>query len=117
MSLSAKHVERHYAAVQGTYWAANCSLRGLTAVFLSYHGLTDGQIGYTSSLIYFCTITLSLLLSAWADRHPLSPLKRTISALFLLALAAAGVLYLLPLPVLLMMVVYALDCCFHNCAV
>ena len=116
MSLSAKRVERHYAAVQGTYWAANCSLRGLTAVFLSYHGLTDGQIGYTSSLIYFCTITLSLLLSAWADRHPLSPLKRTVSALFLLALAAAGVLYLLPLPVLLMMVVYALDCCFHNCA-
>ena len=116
MSLSAKRVERHYAAVQGTYWAANCSLRGLTAVFLSYHGLTDGQIGYTSSLIYFCTISLSLLLSAWADRHPLSPLKRTISALFLLALAAAGVLYLLPLPVLLMMVVYALDCCFHNCA-
>ena len=116
MSLSAKRVERHYAAVQGTYWAANCSLRGLTAVFLSYHGLTDGQIGYTSSLIYFCTITLSLLLSAWADRHPLSPLKRAISALFLLALAAAGVLYLLPLPVLLMMVVYALDCCFHNCA-
>ena len=116
MSLSAKRVERHYAAVQGTYWAANCSLRGLTAVFLSYHGLTDGQIGYTSSLIYFCTITLSLLLSAWSDRHPLSPLKRTVSALFLLALAAAGVLYLLPLPVLLMMVVYALDCCFHNCA-
>ena len=116
MSLSAKRVERHYAAVQGTYWAANCSLRGLTAVFLSYHGLTDGQIGYTSSLIYFCTITLSLLLSAWADRHPLSPLKRTVSALFLLALAAAGVLYLLPLPVLLMMVIYALDCCFHNCA-
>lgn len=116
MSLSAKRVERHYAAVQGTYWAANCSLRGLTAVFLSYHGLTDGQIGYTSSLIYFCTITLSLLLSAWADRHPLSPLKRTVSALFLLALTAAGVLYLLPLPVLLMMVVYALDCCFHNCA-
>lgn len=116
MSLSAKRVERHYAAVQGTYWAANCSLRGLTAVFLSYHGLTDGQIGYTSSLIYFCTITLSLLLSAWADRHLLSPLKRTVSALFLLALTAAGVLYLLPLPVLLMMVVYALDCCFHNCA-
>lgn len=116
MALSAKRVEGHYAAVQGTYWAANCSLRGLTAVFLSYHGLTDGQIGYTSSLIYVCTITLSLLLSAWADKHPLSPLKRTISALFLLSLAAAGVMYLLPLPVLLMMVVYSLDCCFHNCA-
>ena len=116
MSLTAKRVEGHYAAVQGTYWAANCSLRGLTAVFLSYHGLTDGQIGYTSALIYICTITLSLLLSAWADKHPLSPLKRTISALFLLSLAAAGVMYLLPLPVLLMMVVYSLDCCFHNCA-
>ena len=116
MTPSAKQVEYRYAAVQGTYWASNCTLRGLMAVFLTFHGFNDAQIGYTSSLVYCFTITLSLLLSAWADRHPLSPLKRTVSALFLLALAAAGVLYLLPLPVLLMMVVYALDCCFHNCA-
>lgn len=116
MSLTAKRVEAHYAAVQGTYWASNCTLRGLMAVFLSYHGLNDAQIGYTSSLIYFCTISLSLLLSAWADRHPHSPLKRLVTGLYLLALAAAGAMYLLPLPVLLMMVVYTLDSCFHNCA-
>lgn len=116
MHLSAKRVEAHYAAVQGTYWASNCTLRGLMAVFLSFHGLSDAQIGYTSSLIYFCTISLSLLLSAWADKHPLTPLKRTITALYLLALAAAGIMYLLPLPVLLMMVVYSLNCCFHNSA-
>ena len=116
MSLSAKRVEVHYAAVQGTYWASNCTLRGLMTVFLSYHGLSDAQIGYTSSLVYFCTISLSLLLSAWADRHPQSPLKRMVAALYLLALAAAAVMYALPLPVLLMMVVYTLDSCFHNCA-
>ena len=116
MSLSAKRVEVHYAAVQGTYWASNCTLRGLMTVFLSYHGLSDAQIGYTSSLVYFCTISLSLLLSAWADRHPQSPLKRMVAALYLLALAAAAVMYALPLPILLMMVVYTLDSCFHNCA-
>lgn len=116
MSLTAKRVETHYAAVQGTYWASNCTLRGLMAVFLGYHGLNDAQIGYTSSLIYLCTISLSLLLSAWADRHPQSPLKRMVAALYLLALAAAAVMYLLPLPVLLMMAVYTLDSCFHNCA-
>jgi len=116
MSLTPKRVETHYAAVQGTYWASNCTLRGLMAVFLGYHGLNDAQIGYTSSLIYCCTIALSLLLSAWADRHPHSPLKRMVAALYLLALAAAAIMYLLPLPVLLMMVVYTLDSCFHNCA-
>jgi len=113
---SAKQVEIPYAAVQGTYWASNCTLRGLMAVFLTYHGLSDAQIGYTSSLIYFCTIALSLLLSAWADKHPLTPLRRTITSLYLLALAATALMYLLPLPVLLMMAVYALDSCFHNCA-
>ena len=116
MTPTAPQVERRYAAVQGTYWAANCALRGLTAVFLTYHGFSDAQIGYTSSLVYCLTITLSLLLSAWADRHPNSPLKRTITGLFLCGLAAAAVLYALPVPMLMLMLVYALNCCFHNCA-
>ena len=116
MTPTAPQVERRYAAVQGTYWAANCTLRGLTAVFLTYHGFSDAQIGYTSSLVYCLTITLSLLLSAWADRHPNSPLKRTITGLFLCGLAAAAVLYALPVPMLMLMLVYALNCCFHNCA-
>ena len=116
MTPTAPQVERRYAAVQGTYWAANCTLRGLTAVFLTYHGFRDAQIGYTSSLVYCLTITLSLLLSAWADRHPDSPLKRTITGLFLCGLAAAAVLYALPVPMLMLMLVYALNCCFHNCA-
>ena len=116
MTPTAPQVERRYAAVQGTYWAANCTLRGLTAVFLTYHGFSDAQIGYTSSLVYCLTITLSLLLSAWADRHPDSPLKRTITGLFLCGLAAAAVLYALPVPMLMLMLVYALNCCFHNCA-
>ena len=115
MQPSAKRVECHYASVQGTYWASNCTLRGLMAVFLTYHGLNDAQIGYTSSLIYVCTIGLSLLLSAWADKHPLTPLKRFVTALYLLALAAAGAMYLLPLPVLMMMAIYTLSCCCHNC--
>jgi PPP family 3-phenylpropionic acid transporter len=109
-------VERRYAAVQGTYWASNCTLRGLMAVFLTYHGFNDAQIGYTSSLVYCFTISLSLLLSAWADRHPTSPLKRTITGLYVAGLAAAATLYVLPLPVLMLMLVYALNCCFHNCA-
>ena len=116
MTPSAKQVEYRYAAVQGTYWASNCTLRGLMAVFLTFHGFNDAQIGYTSSLVYCLTITLSLLLSAWADRHPNSPLKRTITGLFLCGLAAAAVLYALPVPMLMLMLVYALNCCFHNCA-
>lgn len=113
--LSPLRIEITYAGAMGTYCAGNCALTTFIAVFLSYHGFSDGQIGYTTALIYLTTIAFQLTLSAYSDKHPALPLRKIILGLYLLTLAAAGTLYLLPLPVLAMMLIYTLACGSNNC--
>lgn len=99
-------VEGNYAAVQGSFWISNCSIRTYLAVFLTWRGFSDAEIGYTTSLLYITAIVLQLLISNWSDHHRRTALKKTIAALTIAAMAGGAVLWLLPLPVLLMMLVY-----------
>ena len=99
---SRMRIESNFAALQGLYWAGACALTAFTAVYLSWQGLSDGQIGYTASLIYLVTIVLSLLLSGYSDRHPAFPLKKLMTLLFLAALFLTAGLHLLPMPLALL---------------
>ena len=101
-----RRIECNYAAVQGSYWISNCSIRTFLTIFLTYRGLSDTQIGYTTSLLYITAITVQLLISNWSDHHGKTALKKTIGALTIAAIAGGAVLWLLPLPILLMMLVY-----------
>lgn len=103
-----RRVECNYAAVQGSFWASNCAIRTFLAIFLAYRGLSDAQIGGTTSLLYITSITLQLLISSWSDHHGKTALKKTIGVLTVAALAGGAVLWLLPLPVLMMMIVYVI---------
>lgn len=107
-------VEINYAAVQGSYCAGSCALTTFTAVFLSWKGFSDSQIGYTTALIYGTTMALQLLLAAFMDRHPSLPLRRAVAALSLAAFGLGAMLSLLPLPLLCMMAVYTLCCALDN---
>lgn len=107
-------VEINYAAVQGSYCAGSCALTTFTAVFLSWNGFSDRQIGYTASLIYGSTMLLQLLLASFMDRHPSLPLRRAVAALSLAAFGLAAMLSLLPLPLLCMMAAYTLCCALDN---
>ena len=111
---AASQVERRFACIESVYWSGNCTLRAYMTLFLAYQGLSDGQIGYTASLVYLSTIGTQLVLSNYADKHPASPLKRIILALFLAATALAAMMFALPLPALLMMVTYVLCTAFDN---
>ena len=101
-----RRVEGNYAAVQGSYWVSNCALRTFLAIFLTYRGFSDVQIGYTTSLLYITAILLQLVISNWSDHHRSTALKKTIAALTIAALCGGAALWLLPLPTLLMMLVY-----------
>ncbi|MEA5039107.1 MAG: MFS transporter [Clostridiaceae bacterium] len=103
-----RRIECNYAAVQGSFWASNCAIRTFLAIFLAYRGLSDAQIGGTTSLLYITSITLQLLISSWSDHHGKTALKKTIGVLTVAALAGGAVLWLLPLPVLMMMIVYVI---------
>ena len=96
---AAQQVERRFACIESVYWSGNCTLRAYMTLFLAYQGLSDGQIGYTASLVYLTTIGTQLVLSNYADKHPNSPLKRIILALFLVATALAAMMFALPLNV------------------
>ena len=111
---SPRQVERRFACVESVYWSGNCTLRAYMTLFLAYQGLSDAQIGYTASLVYLATIGTQLILSNYADKHPNTPLKRVILALFLAATALAAVMFALPMPALLMMVTYVLCTSFDN---
>lgn len=108
-------IESTFAALQGVYWAGACALTAFTAVYLSWQGLSDGQIGYTASLIYLATIVLSLLFSGYSDKHPAFPLKKLMIALFLAALVLAAGLHFLSMPLALLIGAYALACSLDNC--
>lgn len=112
---SRMRIESNFAALQGLYWAGACALTAFTAVYLSWQGLSDGQIGYTASLIYLVTIVLSLLLSGYSDKHPAFPLKKLMTALFLAALFLTAGLHLLPMPLALLISAYVLACSLDNC--
>lgn len=101
-----RRVECNYAAVQGSFWASNCAIRTFLAIFLTYRGFSDAEIGYTTSLLYITAISLQLLISSWSDHHGKTALKKTIAALTVAAMTGGALLWTLPLSTLLMMLVY-----------
>lgn len=54
----ARRIEINFAASEGTYWIVFCAISGFIAAFLSHRGLTDTQIGLTTSLGSLLAITL-----------------------------------------------------------
>lgn len=101
-----RRIECNYAAVQGSFWASNCAIRTFLAIFLTYRGFSDAQIGYTTSLLYITAISLQLFISSWSDHHGKTALKKTIAVLTIAALIGGTVLWALPLSTTLMMLVY-----------
>lgn len=103
----ALRVEWNFAACEGTYWISFCAISGFIAVYLSHRGLTDTQIGLTTSFGSAMAIVLQLILSNVLDKHPELPIRRLISVLFLVGITAVACLNFLPLPIAMMIVAYA----------
>lgn len=107
-------IEAIMAGMHSSYWLSACAFSGFMAVYLSYYGFTDGQIGITAALTSLFTIVYQLFISSYSDKHPQVPLKRLITLVYLLILALVAILALVPLPVALMLLVYALAGGFNN---
>lgn len=103
----ALRVEVNFAACEGTYWISFCAISGFIAVFLTHRGLSDTEIGLTTSFGSALAIILQLLLSNVLDKHPEIRIKRLISALFIAGIAAGCCVHFLSLPVGLMILAYA----------
>ncbi len=109
-----RSIETKYAAVQSTYWIAICAKSSFMAVFLSYYGLSDTRIGLTSAMVAGFTIAFQLFVSKFSDARQQTPIKRIITALYIVAIMGAVLIVSLPLSAAAMMLVYALTGGFSN---
>ena len=69
-------IEINYAALQASFWVSYLVYQGFTAVFLSFHGFSDTQIGITSSLLSILAIAFQLTVSSFTDNHNNIPIKK-----------------------------------------
>ena len=69
-----------YAAVQGFYWVAFCSLLGFTAVFLLDRNYTNSEIGIIIALSNVLAVFLQPLFASMADKYEKITLKAIICA-------------------------------------
>lgn len=102
------NIEVLYAGLQSSYWLGVCIFSGFMAVYLGYYGFSDPLIGFTSSLISLITVAFQLFVSSYQDKHSHIPIKRTASYIYLAVLVLAALLALVPLPIVLMLLVYSL---------
>lgn len=103
-----RRIEVNYAAAQSSYWLSMGAFSGFMALYLTFRGYNDTQIGMISSLISVLTIAFQLLISSFSDRRPDLPLKRTIALIYILVILLAVGLLALPLTLGILFLVYAL---------
>jgi PPP family 3-phenylpropionic acid transporter len=101
-------VEAKYAVVQGSYWSSYCALVGFVAVYLSFKGLTNTQIGFTSSLYSIISILIQFFISNFADSNTHILLKKIISAVYIVAVIGCAILWLIPVPIAITILVYSI---------
>ena len=101
-------IESIFAGMHSTYWMSMCAFSGFMAVYLAFNGFSDALIGLTASAISLITIIFQLSVSSFSDRHPHIALKKIITLIYLGILALVTTLALVPLPLVLMLLVYSL---------
>lgn len=101
-------LETIFAGMHSSYWMTMCTFSGFMAVYLSHYGFHDALIGLTASAISLITIVFQLFISSFSDANTKVPLKRFLVIIYLLMLGLVTVLTLVPLPIMLMLIAYAL---------
>lgn len=107
-------IETNYAAVQGSHWASFCIVSVFVTVYLSFKGLTDTQIGFTSALLFMIAILFQIVISNFADSNTHIPLKKIVTILYIVAVIGCVLLWLLPLSVALIIIVYSITAALQS---
>ncbi len=101
-------LESKFAGMHSSYWLSLCAFSGFMAVYLSHYGFSDTMIGLTASLISVVTIFYQVAISTFSDNHPHVPIKRIVILIYLIILGLVTVLALVPMPIVMMLLVYSL---------
>lgn len=101
-------LESIFAGMHSTYWITTCTFSGFMALYLSHYGVNDALVGVTASVISLITIIFQLAISSFSDNNTQVPLKKIIILIYLAMLGLVALLTLVPLPMMLLLLVYSL---------
>ena len=101
-------LESIFAGMHSTYWITTCTFSGFMALYLSHYGVNDALVGITASVISLITIIFQLAISSFSDNNSHVPLKKIIILIYLAMLGLVALLTLVPLPMMLLLLVYSL---------
>ncbi|MGI6215479.1 MAG: MFS transporter [Christensenellales bacterium] len=107
-------IEINYAALQASFWVSYLVYQGFTAVFLSFHGFSDTQIGITSSLLSILAIAFQLTVSSFTDNHNNIPIKKIMAAIMLMSMVCGAIILKVPLSIALMSLVFSIGGAFQH---
>jgi hypothetical protein len=107
-SRSAFRIEAIFAGAYSSYWMGIGAFSGFMAVYLSFYGYSNTEIGLTASFISLITITLQLFFASFSDANAHFPIKRILTFVYFILLGIIAVLALLPLPLVLLLLVYSI---------
>lgn len=96
----------HYTAIQGFYWMAFSSVFAFAVVYLRSNGFDSAQVGLAMALGYLSAMLLQPGVAWWADRQPAIQLNQWIGWITLALLGGAGMLAVLPLPLVGVFICY-----------
>ncbi|MDD3165331.1 MAG: MFS transporter [Oscillospiraceae bacterium] len=115
---SALQIERRYAVLQSSSCVADCTTYGLASIFLTYCGLSNTSIGYTTAAAAILSIIMQLTISNYSDHHAAMPIRRIAAAMNLLLAVCSAILAPMLLPAVLMASVFAVamatDCSLYS---
>ena len=101
-----KHLQLKYTFLHIFYWAAFCCVAGFIAIFLQYKGFNNSQVGIVAGGGALMSVFLSPIVSNNIAKMPGMTTNKLLTIIILFDIACFLMMAFLPLPIILIMVLY-----------
>lgn len=108
-----KNLQLKYNLLQASFWAASCAICAFIAIFLQAKGLSNTQIGTVTGGACILNIVLSPMLSGLTSKWNKIPLQGFVLAGMLATVIGYLLTAYVPMPVMVLMVLYMITYCLN----
>ena len=104
-------LQMKYNLLQILFWLSYCSIYGYVAVFLQYKGMTNSEIGIVTGVGAVSSIFVSPLISSLISKIKGLTIKKLVTLMYIIDIVSLIVITFIPLPAVLIMVLYIMIIC------
>jgi PPP family 3-phenylpropionic acid transporter len=110
-------LQTKYNLLQILFWVSYCSIYGYITVFLQYKGMTNSEIGIVTGVGSISTIFLSPFISSLISKIKDLTIKKLLFILYTFNIVAMLLFTFLPIPTIVIMILYMIIIAFMVSAV